>query len=87
LLVSGQAQRPAGGVILLAGLGGAASPVVKQIQRPKRADAATAASIGSTRTTIAPKQTSTTSSFKRYPSRWSGQNFSMTQNKIAPRTM
>jgi len=43
-------------------------------------------SSGSNRATIAPKQTSTTNSLRSCASRASGQNLSMTQNKIAPRT-
>lgn len=42
--------------------------------------------MGSNRATIAPKQTSTTSSLSSCASRASGQNLSMTQNKIAPMT-
>ena len=41
---------------------------------------------GSNRFTIAAKQTSTTSSLRSCASRASGQNLSMTQNKIAPTT-
>ena len=43
-------------------------------------------SSGSNRFTIAAKQTSTTSSLRSCASRASGQNLSMTQNKIAPIT-